>query len=140
VNAEADYRRRLAEGFLKEATEDMRLERWRSCVSNSQLAAENAAKAVLATAGPVGKTHQPSALLRQALTEGRYSEAERVAIEALAAASEALGADVHAESNYGDDARWLTPWEIFGRQEAQTALGQAEQAMSNLQSLLTEPH
>lgn len=44
---EARYRLRLADGFLKEAGEDISLRRWRSCVDNSQLAAENAAKAVL---------------------------------------------------------------------------------------------
>ena len=37
-----------------------------------------------------------------------------------------------AESDYGDDARWLTPWDIFGREEAQTALVQAEQAVRNM--------
>jgi HEPN domain-containing protein len=112
MNPEVDYRRRLAEGFLGEAREDMRLERWRSCVSNSQLAAENAAKAALATVGPVGKTHQPATLLRQAFAEGRYDDTMRCAIDALVLASESLGADIHAESDYGDDSRWLTPWSI----------------------------
>ncbi|MGH2352681.1 MAG: HEPN domain-containing protein [Chloroflexota bacterium] len=42
------YRLRLAEGFLQEAHQDFALQRWRSCVDNSQLATENAAKAVLA--------------------------------------------------------------------------------------------
>jgi HEPN domain-containing protein len=49
---EARYRLRLADGFLRGAGEDLNLCRWRSCVDNSQLAAENAAKVVLALLGP----------------------------------------------------------------------------------------
>lgn len=61
------HRLRLADGFLREARQDIELRRWRSCVDNSQLAAENAAKAALAILGPVGKTHRPDMLLRQSL-------------------------------------------------------------------------
>ena len=56
---EASYRLRLVLGFLEEARQDFNLERWRSCVDNSQLATENAAKAVLALLGPVGRTIIP---------------------------------------------------------------------------------
>lgn len=132
MNAEVNYRKRLAEGFLEEARQDMGLKRWRACVSNSQLAAENSAKALLAMLGPVGKTHQPTVLLRKALDEGRFADAVRLAVDAVAGAAETLGSDVHIESDYGDDARWLTPWEIFGSEEASLALEQAEQAVESL--------
>ncbi|MDO8672160.1 MAG: HEPN domain-containing protein [Dehalococcoidia bacterium] len=62
-NDEARYRLRLAEGFLGETRQDIDSKRWRSCMDNSQLAVENAAKAVLALLGPVGHTHNPGALL-----------------------------------------------------------------------------
>lgn len=64
TSEEGRYRLRLAEGFLDEAREDKSLGRWRACVSGSQLAVENAAKAVLALLGPVGRTHNPAPLLR----------------------------------------------------------------------------
>jgi HEPN domain-containing protein len=48
TSEEARYRMRLAAGFLEEARQDLELKRYRSCVDNSQLAAENAAKVVLA--------------------------------------------------------------------------------------------
>jgi HEPN domain-containing protein len=54
---EPRYRLNLAEGFLLEAREDLNLKRWRSCVDNSQLAVENAAKVALALLGPVGGTY-----------------------------------------------------------------------------------
>jgi len=67
------YRLRVAEGFLNEARQDMSLRRWRSVMDNAQLAVENAAKAVLALLGPVGRTHNPAPLLRQALRDGRLA-------------------------------------------------------------------
>lgn len=56
-NRSAEYRLKLAQGFLNEARQDVGLGRWRSAVDNAQLAVENAAKAVLALLGPVGRTH-----------------------------------------------------------------------------------
>jgi HEPN domain-containing protein len=47
-NRNAEYRLKLAQGFLNEARQDVGLGRWRSAVDNAQLAVENAAKAVLA--------------------------------------------------------------------------------------------
>jgi HEPN domain-containing protein len=67
IPQEARYRLNLAEGFLLEAREDMGTKRWRSCVDNSQLAVENAAKAMLALLGPVGRVHHPAVLLQRAL-------------------------------------------------------------------------
>ena len=56
---EVSYRLRLFLGFLEEARQDFNLGRWRSCVANNQLVTENAAKAVLALLGPVGRTTIP---------------------------------------------------------------------------------
>ena len=55
---DVQYRFRVAQGFLEESRQDVVLTRWRSAVDNAQLATENAAKAVLALVGPVGRTHQ----------------------------------------------------------------------------------
>lgn len=41
------YRLDLARGFLGEAQEDLRLQRWRSSVSHAQLAVENGLKAAI---------------------------------------------------------------------------------------------
>ena len=56
-STDAQYRFRIAQGFLEESRQDVGLTRWRSAVDNAQLATENAAKAVLALVGPVGRTH-----------------------------------------------------------------------------------
>ncbi|MBI2875330.1 MAG: HEPN domain-containing protein [Candidatus Tectomicrobia bacterium] len=129
VTQEARYRLRLAEGFLEEARQDMGLKRWRSCVDNSQLAVENAAKAVLTLLGPVGRTHNPAILLRKALEENRFPQEVHPQVERLAECAKFLGPDVHIESDYGDETGWRTPWELFDEADAQQALSLSEDAV-----------
>ena len=73
-NKDAQYRLKVAQGFLNEASQDVGLERWRSAVDNAQLAVENAAKSVLALVGPVGRSHNPAAQLRQAIIQAVPNE------------------------------------------------------------------
>lgn len=125
---EARYRLRLAEGFLQEGRQDLALRRWRSCVDNSQLAAENAAKFALALLGPVGRTHNPAVLLRQALARGEFAPV-RLQVERLAECAELLGPDIHIQSDYGDEAAGQTPWDLFDESDAHQALALAEDAV-----------
>lgn len=124
------YRLRLAEGFLEEALQDISSQRWRSCVDHSQLAVENAAKAVLAILGPVGRTHNPAMILRQALEGGRFIEAIRGEVERIAECGESLGPEVHVQSDYGDELGGRTPWELFDEPTARQALHVAEESVS----------
>ena len=87
---DAAYRLRVAQGFLDEARQDVELGRWRAAVDNSQLAVENAAKAVLALLGPVGRTHNPAAQLRRALDEGRFTAPHTGHVRLLAEKAELL--------------------------------------------------
>lgn len=135
---EAHYRWRLAEGFLGEARQDFDLGRWRACVDNSQLAAENAAKAVLARLGPVGKTHQPALFLRAALAEGDFPEESASLVERLAECAELLGPDLHIKSDYGDEVGGRTPWELFDKEDARQALAWAEEALDLAGQLLRD--
>ncbi len=137
LERELAYRTKLAVGYLDEARADLELSRWRSCVDNSQLSVENAAKAALVRLGPVGKTHAPSIRIRSALEEKLVPEAEKQAYALLAELAEKLGPGVHVASDYGDEASWLTPLEIFGEEDARSALGLAEQATACLRLLLT---
>ncbi|MCC7020913.1 MAG: HEPN domain-containing protein [Ardenticatenales bacterium] len=127
---ESAFRIRLAEGFLQEARQDFDLERWRSCVDNSQLATENAAKAVLALLGPLSRTHSPAPLLRAGLDGNDFPDSQRADIAALAECAEMLGPDVHSRSDYGDEIGGLTPWQLFRRDDAAEALAWAERALS----------
>jgi len=57
------YRLELARGFLREAQQDLTLQRWRFSVSHAQLAVENSLKAVISFFSPVAKTHDPARIL-----------------------------------------------------------------------------
>lgn len=134
---EAEYRLRVMKGFLDEARQDVSLERWRSCVDNSQLAVENAAKAVLALLGPVGRTHNPAVPLRQALEAGQFPGL-RTTVQTLLDCAELLGPDIHIRSDYGDEAGGRTPWELFGEADARQALDLAEQATHQAEAMVAK--
>jgi HEPN domain-containing protein len=132
---EVEYRLRIAEGFLEECRQDVALSRWRSAVDNAQLAVENAAKAVLGLIAPVGRTHNPAPLLRQALDEGRFDAAQQSTVQRLAECAELLSFDIHVQTNYGDAFQGLTPWELFDAQEAGEAVDIAEEAVGLAQAV-----
>jgi hypothetical protein len=47
----------------------------------------------------------------------------------LAELAELLGFDVHVQTDYGDEMRGRTPWEIFSESDARQALAMAEEAV-----------
>lgn len=122
------YRLALAEGFLAEAEQDIGLERWRSCVDNAQLAVENAGKAVLAWFGAVPKTHDPAqqvaAVLRTQALPNTVAEALRRMLPDLLA----LGSAEYFLTDYGDEATYTLPWDLFTRASAEEALAAARRS------------
>ena len=133
-STDAQYRFRIAQGFLEESRQDVTLTRWRSAVDNAQLATENAAKAALALVGPVGRTHQPALLLRQALQ--MFSPSDQQSVERLSELAEMLGFDVHVQTDYGDEMEGFTPWELFNADDARSALAIAEEAVGLAQLII----
>lgn len=132
------YRLKIAQGFLAESRQDVQLDRWRSAVDNAQLAVENAAKAVLALIAPVGKTHNPASLLREALSAGRFPATLVERVERLADCAEQLGFDVHIQTDYGDEMDNLTPWDLFDEEDAHQALELAEEAITLAETIIQE--
>ncbi len=126
---QAAYRFRVAEGFLLEARQDVGLGRWRSVMDNAQLSVENAAKAILALFGPIGRTHQPALFLRQALQNNPNQQMPVTKVERLAELAELLGSDIHIQTDYGDETSGHTPWELFNQTDAEAALAIAEEAL-----------
>ncbi len=119
------YRLKLAEGFLKESVQDLELERYRSCVDNAQLSIENSAEAVLFFFGPVAKTHNPAADLKQLIDNKKIAgEIENVLLSIIKIAS-GYGMKEHFLTDYGDEIELLSPWEIFSREDAEKAKGSA---------------
>lgn len=134
----ATYRLKLAQGFLEEARQDKDLGRWRSTVDSAQLAVENAGKAILALAGRVGRTHNPSTQIRRLVDEGRFDAAFSGRLERLAELGEYLGPDIHVQTDYGDEVGGRTPWELFDEADARQALAIAEEAVDLAGQLIQE--
>ena len=132
------YRLKVAQGFLAESRQDMDLGRWRSVVDNAQLAVENAAKAVLALVAPVGKTHNPAPLLREALSTGYFPTRFTEQVKGVASCAEQLGFDIHIQTDYGDEMGGLTPWDLFDETDARRALDLAKEAVSLAKSIIEE--
>ena len=125
----AVFRIRLAQGFLSEAEEDYRLKRWRSCVSNAQLAVENALKALIALYEPVPRTHNPANVLRNLVFHGIIPNQISVNIQSILEDASGLSPQIHIETDYGDEARGLTPWELFSEEDAREALAIAHRVV-----------
>jgi len=75
------FRLALADGFLREARQDDELERWRSCVDNSQLQLLGPSQHVLTDYGDEATETLPWDLFTQDSAEQALALAERVLAE-----------------------------------------------------------
>lgn len=119
---DVEYRLNLSVGFLKEAEEDFRLKRWRSCVDNSQLSVENAGKAILTLFGISPKTHEPAKHLSAIVKNDAIPEEIRSLIKDILPDFLTLGLDEHFMTDYGDEATYTLPWELFDEESARNSL------------------
>jgi HEPN domain-containing protein len=132
VNSSADvaYCLNLAKGFLREAEEDSQLERWRSCVDNSQLCVENSGKAILMLFGVSSKSHEPAKHLAQLIKNAQIPSHVRERLKEFLPDFLALGVEEHFMTDYGDETSYKLPWELFDRESAMTALESARRCKS----------
>ena len=133
--SEVRYRVRLAEGYLREAEENFKREDFRATVAASQLAAENAAKAIIAIFRIPSWSHDPSHELREVVSQ--LPQSLRPLAEELAGIAQLLAPE-HGRVTYGEPVRGLTPWEIYGREDAEKALQLAKKAVELMRLILRE--
>jgi len=136
ANPTAQYRFRVAQGFLAEANQNLAAGQWRACVEHSQLPVENAAKTALALLGPVPHTHDPGSTLHRALEQDRFPEVLRPQVERLIAVAGQLGADVHMAISCGDEDELKTPWDLFDEPDARRTLEFATEACRLAEQLM----
>ncbi|MEW6687040.1 MAG: HEPN domain-containing protein [Candidatus Edwardsbacteria bacterium] len=132
---EAEYRLRLARGFLKEAEQDFQLSRWRSCVDNAQLSAENSGKAIISLFEPVEKTHDPAMQLKRLIDEKIIPSELRTDLEEVLSFLGEWGFDKHILSDYGDEIAKRDPWELFSEEDANEALQTARICLSKAEKI-----
>ena len=131
------YRLALAKGFLAEAEQDLQLERWRSCVDNAQLAVENAGKTVLARFNVLSKTHDPARQVTILLQDPTLPLEIVEKLQQMLPDLLALGAAEHFLTDYGDEATYTLPWDLFTRASATAALQAAQRTFTLAQELVT---
>lgn len=135
TSRDGDYRIALAAGFLAEAEQDLTLERWRSCVDNAQLAVENAGKAALALFGISPKTHDPARQIAAVLREQELPAGVSEVLHAMLPDLLVLGAETHFLTDYGDEASYTLPWDLFTQQTAEDALQSARRLVQKARTL-----
>lgn len=140
MNSKADvaYRLNLAKGFLREAEEDLQLERWRSCVDNSQLCVENSGKAILMLFGVSSKTHEPAKHLAQLIKNEQVLSQIRERLKEFLPDFLTLGVEEHFMTDYGDETSYKLPWELFDRESAITAIESARRCKSAAEEVVEE--
>jgi HEPN domain-containing protein len=131
--SEVGYRVRLVERYLQDAEDAYRRGDFRGAVASSQLAAENATKAVVAVYRVPSWTHDPSHELGEPVDW--MPQALRPSAEELAEVAELLAPE-RGRATYGEPARGLTPWEIYGREDAEEALERARRALELMMVIL----
>ncbi|MCF8383854.1 MAG: HEPN domain-containing protein [Chlorobium sp.] len=130
VRNDIAYRFLLAEGFLCEAEEDLRLKRWRSCVSGSNLCIDNCGIAVLMLFGVSRTTHHPEKHLPQLLAEGTVSEEVGELIRELLPELELHDSHEKMLAKYGRETAYQSPWDIFTEEQAAKACEGARKSLA----------
>jgi HEPN domain-containing protein len=133
--SEIGYRLKLAERYLMEAEDAYGRGDFRGTVSSSQLAAENAAKAVIAVYRIPSWSHDPSHELREIASQ--IPQNLKPQLEELAEIAGLLAPE-HGRAVYGEPTKGLTPWEIYSENYAKLALQRAERAVELARILLRE--
>ena len=93
--ADAEYRRRLAKGFLDEARLNFNYGLWRSCVDNSQLSIENSGKMLISLFEPVEKSHNPSRQLKRLLEKSRLDDSVKNEVDEVIRILDRFGIEEH---------------------------------------------
>jgi hypothetical protein len=70
------------------------------------------------------------------LNDGIFTGKQGELVQCLAEHAEMLGADIHVQTDYGDEMGGRTPWELFDEEDAHQALARAEEAVSLAQAVV----
>lgn len=128
--AAAEYRKKLASGFLNEARINLEHKMWRSCVDNSQLSIENSGKMIIALFEPVEKSHNPARQIKRLSEQKKIMEELQPKTGAIIPILEKFGIEEHFMTDYGDEATLTDPWSLFDEKDAEEALEMAEKCYS----------
>jgi len=124
---EVEYRTQLAREYLEDAENSLSSNDFKGCVQNSQLAAENAAKAVVATRRTPSWAHDPSPELLEVAKE--LDSQQEAKAKRLAELSSQLAPE-HGRATYGEPERFVTPRMLYDLRAAEKAIAVAREAIA----------
>lgn len=124
---EVEYRAQLAHEYLEDAEHSLRSNDFKGCVQNSQLATENAAKAVVATRRTPSWGDDPSPELLEVAKE--LDSQQEAKAKRLAELSSQLAPE-HGRATYGEPERFATPRMLCDRRAAEKAVAVAREAIA----------
>ena len=130
---EVEYRAQLAHEYLEDAENGLRANDFKGCVQNSQLAAENAAKAVVATRRTPSWGHDPSPELLEVARE--LDSQQEAKAKRLAELSSRLAPE-HGRATYGEPERFVTPRMLYDLKAAEKAIAVAREAISIMNEMI----
>ena len=96
----------------------------------------NAVKAAIARFVPVPRTPDLVTALDGLLGSGRLPPGQRDVIVELRQCASELGHEQHIRSDYGEEAAFKTPWELFDAADAYRAMAVAERSVTLARSIL----
>ena len=124
--ADAEYRKRLANGFLEEARLNIGYKLWRSCTDNSQLSIENSGKMIIALFEPLEKSHNRARQLKRLAEQNRLPASSKDEVAEILQILERFGVEEHFMTDYGDETTRTDPWSLFSEEDAREAIEMAE--------------
>jgi HEPN domain-containing protein len=127
---DAEYRKRLAAGFLNEARLSYQYRLWRSCVDNSQLSIEKSGKMIIALVEPVEKTHNPAHQLQRLTGQKRFDDSFLPQLQEVISILDRFGMKEHFMTDYGDETTHTDPWSLFEENDAKEALELADKCFT----------
>jgi len=123
---EVNYKRNLAKEHLNAAIKRFRIEDWPGAVQASQLAAENAAKAIIAHFHLPSWSHDPSEELKEIITNVPIMLQD--GINKLIEITGTLAPE-HERTSYGLTLKRITPEQLYDRHKAEKAINMAHEAL-----------
>jgi HEPN domain-containing protein len=129
---EVEYRDQLAHEYLEDAENRLHANDFKGCVQYSQLAAENAAKAVIATRRTPSWGHDPSPELLEVAKE--LDSQQEAKAKRLAELSSQLAPE-HGRVTYGEPERFMTPRMLYDLGAAEKAIAVAREAIAIMEKM-----
>lgn len=127
---DAQYRLKLASQHLEDAEKDLQFQLWRDCFSHSQECCENAGKAIIAMFKPVAATHEVQSQLKKLLDEELLPELAKSELKEALPLFGKLGLKEHILADYGDEKRYLTPWDLIDERTARKTFSLARRSLN----------